>query len=554
MSSRPTLTRDLSKETIVTIRSTSSSTNTSSSSGSKPRSHHAKSRRLTAQPRPLKPLAAKTSEITKRWQPLSSVTSTALQKAVRSPKIQGCPVCGQPTCQLPTHQKSASVLQKKGEAPAVGPNSVEVTDEAYKSSYAYHLSQTYIQPGLGHGRIDPFHNLPLSGPLDTPRSHSLFHYYFSFETKQGFQLPSVPHVTEDLILNPFFIMAMQDPTVCLSVLALATAMHPTNRNLPPDAVGALEYSGQAMSLARKANIAGNLPSDELIVSQGFLWATSMIILDKSAMTGFAENVHTLVQARGGLRGLGFQGRVEQFIRWLEARYCTLAHVRCRYQDAPDPSASLLTRISSRKYGSFWETGKAAKILSRDVLEACQATCRKIEVAEDTIANGMTMSTLLWLMGKILFQVNVRSQVFEQHDGKGTFNECVILANELALLFAVDNIVKQRNALISQTQPLLISLKKLVQQFPRLLNGSHGTIELLTWVLFMVVMVPHDFVGKDWARMLLSRVVQRIREKDADWRFRIWRSMAKFTWSNRKNQKYFDDVCSEISQEIEAKID
>ena len=449
------------------------------------------------------------------------------------------------------------MLQKKGKAPAGGPSSDEIADEAYRSSYAYHLSQSYIQPGLAQGRIDPFHNLPLSGQSNTPRSHFLFHYYFSFETKQGFQLPSVPHLTEDLILNPFFIMAMQDPTVCLSVLALATAMHPTNRNLPPDAVGALEYSGQAMSLARKANIAGNLPSDELIVSQGFLWATSMIILDTSAMTGFAENIHTLVQARGGLKGLGFLGQVEQFIRWLEARYCTLAHVKCKYQDAPDPPASLLRKTPPRTYGSFWETGRAAKILSRDVLEACQATCRIIEVAEDTIANGMTMATLLWFMGKILFQVNVRSQVFEQYNGKGTFNECVMLANELALLFAVDNIVKQRNALISQTQPLVISIQKVVQQFPGLLNGSHGNIELLTWVLFMVVMVPHEFVGKDWARMLLSHVVRGVRERSAeqsDWKVRIWRSLAKFTWSNRKNQKYFDDVCSDISQEIEAKIE
>jgi len=86
-----------------------------------------------------------------------------------------------------------------------------------------------------------------------------------------------------------------------------------------------------------------------------------------------------------------------------------------------------------------------------------------------------------------------------------------LANELALLFAVDNIIKQRNALISQTQPLVISIQKVVQQFPGLLNGSHGNIELLTWVLFMVVMVPHEFVGKDWARMVLSHVVRGVRE-------------------------------------------
>jgi hypothetical protein len=559
MSSRPALSRHSSGDTNIsdlTTISQSSGANTSSSSASKPRSHHAKSRRLTAQSVPFKPLAAKTPLITKRWQPLPAVNRDA-RKAVRPAKqILGCAICGRRECQLITHESLIKSL-KKGEGSVIDLSYVDITDEAYKSSYAYHLARTCVHPGLGQGRVDPFHNLPLSGDLDTPHNHSLFHYYFSYETKQGLQVPPVPHLLDDLILNPFFTMAMQDATVCLSVLALATAMYPTNQALPPDAVGALEYSGRAMSLVRKATVAGDPPSDEVIVSQGFLWATYMMILDKPAMTDFADSVYTLVRARGGLKGLGFQGQIEQLIRWLDARYSTVAHVTCTYQDAPDPPASLLVEPPSRKYGSFWESARAAEILSPDVLEPCQDICRKIEVMEDTFTTGMTMSKLWWLMGKILFLTSARSRVMELYDDTGTFNECVILANQLALHFAVDNVCKQRNALISQTEPLVKALQRIHEHFPKYVDYKNGDIELLMWLLFLVVMAPHHFAGKDWARMQLCCFVRGSLEEDeapADWSLRVWRSMAKFTWSNLKNKKMFDIVCSEISLEIGNKHD
>jgi hypothetical protein len=550
MSSRPALSRDSSGDTNtseLTLISKSSGANTSSSSASKPRSHHAKSRRLTAQPVPFKPLAAKTPAIAKRWQPLPAVNR---EKVARSKKIPGCAVCGRPECQLPTHQ-TLGKPRKIGERP-VSPN---ITDEAYKSSYAYHLARTYVHYALGHGRVDPFHTLPLSGELDTPDNHSLFHYYFSYETKQGLQVPKVPHVSEDLILNPFFVMAMQDATVCLSILALAKATYPTNHSLPPDAVGALEYSGQAMSLVRKATVAGNPPSDEVIVSQGFLWATAMMILDKQAMTGFANNVYTLVRARGGLKGLGFQGQIEQLIRWLDARYSTVAHVECTYQDAPDPPALLLEGPLPQTYGSFWETDRAAEILSEDVLGSCQSICRMTELVEDTFANGMTMSKMWWLMGKILSSVHARSRALELCEGTGTINECIILANEVALHFALDDVIKQRNALMSHTEPLVKALHKIDKHFPKLMNSSYEDIELLVWVLFLVVMVPHEFVGKHWARLQLCRVIRGSLEEDTlpeDWRLQIWRNMSNFTWSNLKNEKMFGIVCSEISLEIGKK--
>lgn len=477
-----------------------------------------------------------------------------MQNAIRSsPKrIPICDVCGRLACQPRSHEDLAA--KTKGKRSVVGSNFIAITDEAYKSSYAYHLAQTYVYPALGQGRVDPFYNLPLTGELNTDHNHFLFHYYFSYETKQGLQVPRVPHLSDDLILNPFFVVAMENPAVCLSVLALATAMYPTNQALPPDAIGALEYSGRAVSLVRKATIAGDPPSDEVIISQGFLWATSMIILDKPAMMKYADSVHSLVRARGGLKGLGFQGRVEQFIRWIEARYGLVAHVACTYRDAPDPPASLLATTPARKYGSFWETHRAAEILSQEVIESCRGTCRKIEVVEETFMTGMTMSTLLWLMGKILFLTTSRSRVLELYASTCTLNECVILANELALHFAVDNVVKQRNAMICQAKPLVKAIQKIDQHFPQFLDCSHGDTELLGWVLFLVVMIPHDFAGKGWVRTCLCRLIRGSLAVDGamptDWDSRIWRNFAQFTWSNLKNKKFFEIVCSELSCEIE----
>lgn len=427
-----------------------------------------------------------------------------------------------------------------------------ISDVAYKSSYAYHLARTYVHHALGQGRVDPFYNLPLLGDLNTPHNHSLFHYYFSYETKQGFQVPQVPHVSEDMILNPFFIMAMQDATVCLSILALAMANYPTNHSLPPDAVGALQYSGKAMSLLRKATVAGNPPSNEVVVSHAFLWATSMQILDKPAMKGLADSVYTLVRARGGLKCLGFQGQIEQLIRFLDARYSAVSHVESAYQDAPDPPASLLEKPPSRMYGLFWVSARGAEILSQDVLESCQGICRMIEVVEDMFVAGTTMSKMWWLMGKILFLTPARTRALEVYAGTDSFNECVILANEIALHFALDNVVKQRNALLSHTEPLVETLQRIDKQFPNFMTSSYGDMELLMWVLFLVVMAPHEFEGKDWVRMQLCRVIRgNFEDKSVpvDWSLRIWRDMASFTWSNLKNKKMFDMVCSDISLEI-----
>jgi hypothetical protein len=94
-------------------------------------------------------------------------------------------------------------------------------------------------------------------------------------------VPQVPLIPDDLILGPFFIVAIKEPAVRLSVLALARAMYPTNRKMPPDRVGALEYSDIAMGIVRQQIFTGDPPSDDVIVAQGFLRATSIIVMDKA---------------------------------------------------------------------------------------------------------------------------------------------------------------------------------------------------------------------------------------------------------------------------------
>ena len=547
MSSPPALNRDSSWEST-----SSSKVTASSSSGNKPRSHHAPSRRLTAQPVPLKSLAAKPPSLPKRWQPLPTVNRSSVQKAAVPPrKLLICSVCGRSGCQLVSHRTFVSRPRKKDETTTVGSNLILVTDEVYKSSYAIRYGQAYVDSALAEGRIDPFHNLPLPSDLNTSHSHSLFHYYFSYECKQSIEAPKPAHTSDNPILDPFFVPAMQDPIVCLSVLALAAAQLPTNQGLPPDRVRSLEFSGRAMRKIREQAIKGDLPSDYSIIGHGFLWALSLFTMDKDAMQTYANSVHLLVRARGGLKQLGLQGFVEIFVRWLDARHGSIVHIATVYEDALEPKP--LAQPPPRKYGSFWDGGRTAEILSQDVVNVCCSVCRIIEVVEDGFTNGMTTPSYMWVMGKVLHSAAARSRVLEMHKDTGSINECVALANELTSLFAVDNLIKQKIAVLCQAVPLVHALQKTAKHFPVFLARANGETELMMWLHFVAVMIPYDFEGKEWVSKQLRRLIRDtlvdVGDLPPGWTNQRFQGFEKFTWSSLKNRKLFDEACLKIREDV-----
>ena len=426
-------------------------------------------------------------------------------------------------------------------------NLVLISDEAYKSSYAYRYAHSYVDTALAQGRVDAFHNLPLPSDLDTTQNHSLFHHYFSYETKQGLEVPKLAHVPDDLVLDPFFIVAMQDTDVCLSVLALAAAQLPTQQTSRPNQVRALEFSDRAVASMRERTNTLDPPSDAVIIAHVFLWAVAMFLQEKKVMQEHANIVCSLVRTRGGLRCLGLQGKVEQLVRFVDARHSLIAHTASMYRDAPNPPA--LADMPPKKYGSFWETERSMEIISQDVLDSCRGICTMIEVVEETFVKGMTMPTMMWLMGKILFLTASRSRVLQVYAETGTFDECVILANELALHHALDNVKKQRNAVLFQAKPLVKAVRKIDEQFPQLFACTNGETELFVWVFFLISMVPHDFDGKDWVRDLLCRFVRaQLAETSmtpSNWIERIWQSLVQFTWSNHKYREGFNKICKEI---------
>jgi hypothetical protein len=88
------------------------------------------------------------------------------------------------------------------------------------------------------------------------------------------------------------------------------------------------------------------------------------------MQSYADSMHSLVRARGGLQNLGFQGKIEQLVRWIDAHHGLVAHVACTYRDASDAPTSLLAHVPPKKCGSFWEDERATKVSSPDVHESC----------------------------------------------------------------------------------------------------------------------------------------------------------------------------------------
>jgi hypothetical protein len=435
----------------------------------------------------------------------------------------------------------------------IGSNLILITDEVYKNSYAYRYAQAYVDSALGQGRIDPFYALPLPPDMDTNENHSLFHYYFSYEIQQGIQTPKPPEFAANLLLSPFFFPAMGDTTVCLSTLANAAAMFPTNQGLPPDRVRSMEFTDRAMSALRDQTIVENPPSDNAIIAQAFLWVVSLNILDKPGMLGYANSVHALVRARGGIRQLGMQGIIEQFVRFVDCRHGLQSHTASTYQDAPEPPA--LPQVPARKYGSFWDTEQVvnASILSQDVLEACRGVCRMIELAEDFSTSGVTTPRYMWLLGKALHSSTARSRALERYESTGTFNELVISANELALQFALDNPFRKENAVLCQSIPLVRAMQEIDKHYPSLLAFPHRESDLLLWVLFLIAMVPHKFKGKDWAFEQVCRVIRntlaKTGELPSDWTDQILRKFAQFTWSDLKMRRIFDATFQAIRKNI-----
>lgn len=315
----------------------------------------------------------------------------------------------------------------------------------------------------------------------------------------------------------------------------------------------MELAGRAMSALHNQAVAGNPPSDNAIIAKAFLWAVSIFILDKQGMQEYANSMHALVRLRGGLHNLGMQGFVEQFIRFVDARHGLVAHTASEYTDAPEPPA--LQHTPARKYGSFWDKEQVvqASILSQDVVNACRNVCRIIELGEEFVACGATTPRYLWLLGRILHLAATRSRALEAYEGTNTINELVITANELSLTFAVENTSKQRNAILYQAVPLVKAMQEIVKQWTLLLEFQHDRTDLFLWVLFLIVMVPHEFEGRDWAFEQVCRIVRntlaRNGELPSDWTEQIFSKFTQFTWSDLKLRKPFDAICVAICEKI-----
>lgn len=360
----------------------------------------------------------------------------------------------------------------------------------------------------------------------------------------------------DLLFSPFFMPAMQDTELCLSILAMAAAAVPARAGGSPRNVVSLTLVGAAMQQMRERidSDPGKI-TDATVVSVTFLWAVNAWLEDTDAMESHGKSVFAFVQARGGMSELGMVGAVARIIRWTEILHALIFSNPCQYLDATDPTP--VSESTPCRYGAFWllaRTPEAAEI-SVDVVAACQQNCALIAMLEHVEAEGVTAMKYTFLLDKLCFLYVNESLLRATYHGIGDLNACICFALSLIKI----------KCCYGEGQPQLLITANAVA-LVKAVKAAGGPsfwqkdLDMLIWLLFVAAMLPEKFEDKNWCVTLLSQAVAIKFGEDGDWPS-SWREdirdcLRSFVWSDLRLASLFRKVCNVIakSQGIEEDED
>lgn len=356
------------------------------------------------------------------------------------------------------------------------------------------------------------------------------------------------------IYSPFLMPAVQDPLLCLSVLAVSSAAMSSRSGTPSRNVTSLTLLGEAIQRMReRIDSDPNYISDSTIITAVFLWLANIFLEDTTAMASHSTSVYAFVERRGGLSQLGLSGAVEQFIRWVDIIHSFILPVSCKYVDCIDPNS--LAQISEARYGSHWDRSSQDRgvAVHTAMVTACQDTCRLLETLEHAEAQGISTAQYFYIWQKFCFLCTRESALRMQNPSYGHVDECISLAVGL-IKFQCFYGLERLPIVATNNLVRLVTAIKATGGPPFWQND----LELLIWLLFIVIMIPVELEAKSWCLPLLCHAVATKFGTQGTlrggWKEDLKQCLQKFVWCDTRLQDLFQRTCHAIQRELDEDDD
>ena len=385
-----------------------------------------------------------------------------------------------------------------------------------------------------------------------------------------------------VLRGALFAPALQDNTVCLSVLALSAAQQQSYHTGKQAPVITYSLIGEAMKALRERFLSqSDLATDWTIVAATLLWALNSFVGDAAAFESHSRSVYALIDARGGLQKLGMSTVLAAMVRWVDIWNAIACIVKCRFKET-----ATLFPISwpiPRTAGSYFESDRCHINFHPSISATCKEVCHSLEAVEEwgtTPPSGLHYTIVV---SRIASHYSTLASLAVDHQGDHNAKSQCVIYSTLALIMMLFHPVESHHLIMT-----IVSrrLAKAIQ-----LASWEDDLDLFVWVLVVSQMIPFDFEGKDQGPRILCGVLDRkfsqseegncvasrersnenkngnekdltsssdvveetISEKDEnrwpkDWRARLENTLRQFVWWWARSLKDLARICDGVERE------
>ncbi|OAP63601.1 hypothetical protein AYL99_02828 [Fonsecaea erecta] len=511
-----------------------------------------------------------------------------------------CGVCRRPQCQLHSHRAYLAHRSRRGASSATTTTTTtnqtidrlnrlkesrqhrpKLLETSYARSYAY----TRTPPTLGAGRLDGFHDLPVTGGHRVDLHQSVYNLLHSkIGAATAFPLPTGLAVND--IGGSMIIPVLTDRSLCLSVIAAWKAVQFLMGHIP--AFAHLAYETQALQSLRQTLLldhhhhdGSDTPAvtDEAILAAALLWATAAMFAQPDALHRHAAGVRALVAARGGLSAIGGgggrvgsigqAGSIRQMILWADFLTAQFLGEDVIFRDTDDPPPPLPASLA--KVARSITVPVAFDTLSPETLRAVR-DMKLLLVSHDsaTRTGRVSIAEYKALMALLNKSTIDRLGLAYRLRGSHSLDETVVLAMNLLRLTVLFHAGPLVAIVVAATARLRKALAHTTMLDAPFLHGggSHGNtgdtkrnphsgnrIDVYTWACFVGLTTPFDSEDRThFVAMLRAALALRYRNKDKgrdkgrdtgwpdDWQQDTLEMLRSFLWSDAVLTPLYPTAC------------
>lgn len=370
------------------------------------------------------------------------------------------------------------------------------------------------------------------------------HSDFSVESNRTINVPRPPELSNDIVLSPFFLPAMNDPALCLAILAAAAASLLQRSGRLAENVTVLTLFDKAMSQLRERLSSGPV-SDATVAAATFLWGINALLNDPDSMQQHGRSVHALVLGRGGLQNLGLNGAVAQLVAMVDNLNAIIFGEKTVYPNKID--ATPLENEPAPLCGAYFRGPRAQQSIDPELIKFCSESVGVANLLERMIRTQPTTPDYFHAMSKLSTIGSETINIYVRLKGTGSRDECVCLAMQLVNILIYYKPREQQMLVTTQASRLIRALQQ--QEIP---GYWVAEMELLVWILFIVAMIPHDFDGKEWAMDLLCQALCSklgSEEWPDNWEDTVSRVVLNFVWCDARLAPGFATICRSVALRV-----